>query len=120
VDLVVDDKTYWLPETLPSAGDALPIAHMLPPFDEYLVAYTDRSAVLDVQHTRQVFSINGILYPTIVVDGQVVGTWKRTLKKGAVVINLSPFAPLSEAATGAIAAAARRYGAFLGAAVEIA
>ncbi|MGH9937628.1 MAG: DNA glycosylase AlkZ-like family protein, partial [Blastocatellia bacterium] len=50
------------------------------------VAYKDRGAVLDPKYTKQANSGNGIIYPTIVVDGRVVGTWKRTLKKDALVI----------------------------------
>jgi hypothetical protein len=87
-------------------------AYLLPPFDEYIIAYRDRSAVLDPAHGRAMSS-NGIFYPTLVLDGQVVGTWKRTLKKGDVVITLSPFAPLKKKDRQAFAAAAERYGAFL-------
>jgi peroxiredoxin len=49
----------------------------------------------------------------MVLDGRVVGTWKRTMKKDAVIITPSLFTPLNEAETRAFAAAANRYGAFL-------
>ena len=51
--------------------------------------------------------------PTIVIDGQVVGTWKRTLKKTTVTIELQPFNPLSDVESEAVATAAETYGAFL-------
>ena len=57
--------------------------------------------------------------PTLVVDGQVTGTWKRTFKKGGVVIEATPFRPLTSAETAALSAAAGRYGAFLGLPVEL-
>jgi len=91
-----------------------PTAWLLPPFDEYTVAYRDRSAVLDPAQGRALISTNGIFYPAIVLDGRVAGTWKRTIAKGAVTITLSPFAPLKKKERQAIAAAAERYGAFLG------
>ncbi|HZB46460.1 MAG TPA: crosslink repair DNA glycosylase YcaQ family protein, partial [Pyrinomonadaceae bacterium] len=56
----------------------------------------------------------GMLSPIVVVDGQVVGTWKRELKKESVVITPFLFAKLKPAERHAVAAAARRYGEFLG------
>jgi hypothetical protein len=53
------------------------------------------------------------------VDGQVVGTWKRTLKKNTLAISPSPFTKLNRAETRAIAEAASRYGKFLGASVVL-
>jgi hypothetical protein len=53
----------------------------------------------------------------MVVDGQVVGAWKRALKKDTLVITPSPFTKLNQAASRAIATAASRYGKFLEAAV---
>lgn len=113
----VDGLDYWLsaaaPGTGPAADPASPAAWLLPPFDEYTVAYKDRSAVLDPAHGG-VISGNGIFYPVIVLDGQVAGTWKRAFRKGSVVITLSPFVPLKKKARQAVAAAAERYGDFLG------
>ena len=57
---------------------------------------------------------NGMFLPTIVVDGEVVGTWRRTAKAREVVIGLSPFTPIPDVATDGLADAARAYGAFLG------
>jgi Winged helix DNA-binding domain len=115
----LDGRTYWFSADAPDAGADLPTACLLPPFDEYTVAYKDRSAVHDPAHGG-LMSSNGIFYPLIVLEGQVAGTWKRTLKKGSVVITLNPFAPLKKKDRPAIVVAAERYGAFLGlpAAVE--
>lgn len=49
----------------------------------------------------------------IVVDGQIVGTWKRTLGNDAVVIETNPFTQLTKAENRAITLAAQRYGDFL-------
>jgi hypothetical protein len=110
---VIDGQDYWFAEAAPGVRPASPTAWLLPSFDEYTVAYKDRSAVLDPAHGG-VVSSNGIFYPAIVLDGQVAGTWKRAFKKGAVVITLSPFAPLKKNERQVVAAAAERYGAFLG------
>lgn len=113
VQEVSDGQTYWLAPSMTTAKDASPTAYLLPAFDEYTVAYKDRSAVLNPMHAKQVNTGNGIFFPTIVIDGQIVGTWKRTLKKSAVTITPSPFARLNEVETRAFATAVSRYGEFL-------
>ncbi|HWS56729.1 MAG TPA: winged helix DNA-binding domain-containing protein [Pyrinomonadaceae bacterium] len=108
-------RTYWFSASAaagPEGGAAG--LHLLPPFDEYIVAYKDRGAVLDPSRTRELNPGNGVFSPTIVSGGRVVGTWKRALKKGSVVITPAPFAPLRKAEARAFKEAARRYGDFLG------
>ena len=85
---------------------------LLPPYDEYTVAYRDRSAALDPAHAAE--ARNGIFRPTIVVDGRIAGTWTRRLERDAVTIALKPFTALTGAPARRVAAAAARYGRFLG------
>jgi DNA glycosylase AlkZ-like len=113
----INGQTCWLASSTPATKDSSPTAYLLPAYDEYTVAYKDRSAVLDPIFAKQANSGNGIFYPTIVVDGQIVGTWKRTLKKDSLAISPSPFAKLKRTETSAIAEAANRYGKFHGASV---
>lgn len=120
---VIDGQTYWFapsaPPVLP-AKDLSQTAYLLPYFDEYTVGYTDRSAVFDASHMDKLDSRdNNLLSNTIVLGGQVIGTWKRTLKKDAVVITPNLFTPLNKAETRAFAAAANRYSAFLGLSVNV-
>ena len=111
---VIDRKTYWFSPSMPAVEKASAPAYLLPPFDEYTVAYKDRSAVLAPSNMKQVFTTNGIFNPIMVLDGQVVGTWKRTLGKKSVAVTLSSFNPSKKAGTTAFTRAARRYGAFHG------
>jgi hypothetical protein len=114
VQEVIDDQTYWLPSSAPAAKNVSPTAYLLPAFDEYLVGYRDRSATLDPAYVRQTNAGGGMLSPTILVDGQVVGTWRRTLKKGSVIVTPGWFAEPRKAEVQAFAAAVVRYGVFLG------
>lgn len=115
---VFEGETYWLPPSAPSARDDAPAAYLLPAFDEYTVAYRDRAAVLDPSHAPLVNAGGGVLSPVVVVGGRVVGTWKRELKKDSVVVSTNLFAPLKASGRRAVEEAARRYGEFLGLAVE--
>jgi hypothetical protein len=112
---------YWSAARAPRVSSAtLSRAHLLPPFDEYLIAYKDRAAVLDPEQTRRLNAGGGMLNPCIVVGGRVVGTWRRTLdRRGAVTITLAPFARPDSRVRAAIEEAAARYAAFLGRAPEL-
>jgi hypothetical protein len=94
--------------------DSSSTVYLLPGFDEYLLSYRDRSGSLDAVHAKTLNAGGGVLSPTIVVEGRVVGTWKRTFKKDTVVITISPFASLSQAQNRALSAAVERYSGFVG------
>ncbi len=111
---VVDGQRYWFSTSTLPAKDISQAAYLLPNFDEYIVGYTDRSAAFDMSHTKKLDQRGNILFNhTIVIDGQVVGTWKRTIKKDAVIVTPSLFISLNEAETRALAASVNRYGVFL-------
>ncbi len=110
----IDGQTYWQPASALEDPADPPEACLLPAFDEYLVGYTDRSAVLDPRYVLATNAGGGMLSPVIVVDGQVVGTWKRILKRETVVITPSWFRAPRKAQQAALLQAAQRYSAFLG------
>jgi hypothetical protein len=111
----VAERVYWMAGDLPEPNRTAPSVHLLPGFDEYLLGYRDRSAVLDPAHAQRICpGGNGVFNPTIVIDGIVTGVWKRTLTGGALVVEAAPFRPLTPAEDEALGAAAERYGEFLG------
>jgi hypothetical protein len=111
----IGGQEYYFDPALPQDVRDQPPAFLLPPFDEFLVAYRDRSAVLDPERNNLIVpGGNGIFNPIIVADGRVVGTWKRELKKDRVALSLSAFDPLSKAQAKAVDDVARRYAGFLG------
>ena len=115
----IDGKVYWLSPDTELAAKPRKAVHLLPPFDEYLVGYKDRSAAVDAAFNRQVIAINGLVGASIVIDGRVIGTWKRSLGRERVDIAPAPFRALNKREQVAIAAAAKRYGRFLGKRVGI-
>lgn len=75
----VAEATYLIPKAARPAREGV---YLLPAFDEFIIGYTDRSAVLAPGMSAKVISNNGIFRATILVDGIVRGTWKREIKKG--------------------------------------
>ncbi|MBA3533788.1 MAG: winged helix DNA-binding domain-containing protein [Ardenticatenales bacterium] len=116
---LVQGRDYWLPACGPDQDGASSSAYLLPAFDEYLVGYKERHAVLAPSLAKQINPGGGLLAPTIVVDGQVVGVWKRTLKRKAPLVRATLFTRLTPAAAQAVETAAARYGQFVGLPVEL-
>ena len=112
-----DGTTYYL------SRDLAPVNHSvlaLPGFDEYLLGYQDRSAALRSEFANQIApGGNGIFLPTIVVDGAVLGTWKRTEGAKKVTVDIVPFETLSARTIARFTRQMKRYGEFLGKPVEV-
>jgi hypothetical protein len=108
----VDRQTYWLPGTHPAPGAGGDTAFLLPAFDEFLISYKDRSPSLAAQSQAAVITVNGIFRPVVLVNGQVAGTWKRTVGRGATRLETELFAPVSPPTRELIQHAAADWGRF--------
>jgi hypothetical protein len=112
VQEAIDGEACWLSPATPPMNVAVGTTFLLPVYDEYAVAYKDRGAILDPAYTEA--AGNGIFSSPIVMHGRVVGIWKRTFRKNAVVIEAEPFTPFTPAEQAGFEEAARRFGSFLG------
>ena len=86
---------------------------MLSVYDEYSIAYKDRSDISEKRDIERMLAMGNALTAVIILDGKVVGTWKRVLKKDTVEIKLNPFKKFTEIEQRSIKKAAKRYGDFL-------
>ncbi len=113
---VINGVTYWLPPDMDRVSATRVNAILLPTYDELLISYTNRSATFPSgieQHMKEI-SNRGIFWPILLVDGLVVGVWKRTLKRDSVIVEISPFRELAKAETHNLQQAAERYAGFVG------
>jgi hypothetical protein len=104
---VVDGITYWRvgPEPKLARRPGRNV-HLLPVYDEYLVAYRDLTAV-----PRPAYLLGGFLH-SLVITGQVVGTWRTILGKDGVTVSVSPHRKLAAAERLGVAKAMARFGSF--------
>ncbi len=117
---VFGGQEYWLAGDVDPVRPPLPALFLLPNYDEYVVGYTDRSAIYDPSDDGKLDARSNPLFNhTIVIDGHLRGTWKRTIKKNRVSLTALPFHPFSPAEHQAFIEAAQRYGQFLGLPVEV-
>jgi YHS domain-containing protein len=116
---LLDGQTYWFSESKPSEKFDSPTAFLLSVYDEYISGYKDHSAIVDAKHGAKLIAMGNALNYVVVVGGQIVGTWKRTLSKDAVLIEANLFRPLTQPEKRAVASAADLYGRFVGLPVKL-
>jgi len=117
--MVVDDVEYLMdpatPEALAAARRAAAGLHLLPAFDELLLGYADRTALVRSEHANAIApGANGLFRPVVVDGGRAVGTWRRAGPVGARTIDAEPFDELTAAQQGAVARVGARVLAFGG------
>lgn len=119
----VDDAEMYLDPAIldiaPSTMDSGELL-VLPGFDEYMLGYKDRSLILAAEHASAIIpGNNGVFQSTVVRDGRVVGTWKRTLTKTKAQIVVQPLARLGRADRARVAQAFEGYARFVGRVPEL-
>lgn len=87
--------------------------HFLPSFDEYLISYKDRTAALDLKHYPKAFNNYGTFHPVVLLNGKVVGNWKKITSKGKTILEVVPFEKKTRINKKTIALAENRYRRYL-------
>ncbi len=88
VEETIDDKTYWSGRVRAAPKPKTPTLHLLPNYDEALIAYKDNSASFDpALFTRRVGSREEVFANHLIArDGRLIGGWRRLLEKRTVAI----------------------------------
>lgn len=117
----IEEKEYWLPQSadFETAKKVSESVFLLPAFDEFLIAYADRSASLDAARFSSTITANGIFKPVVVVGGQVVGLWRRSFKKDKVLVGVDFFEEKLALPKVEIERAAGQFAEFLGLKLEV-
>ena len=89
-ELCMDDADRSLPAGAEPAR-VRPQVALLGHFDPYLLGYASRDFALDPRHAKRIQTGGGFIAPAVLLDGRVVGTWRRHRDDW-----LEPFEPLSD------------------------
>jgi hypothetical protein len=107
----VDGVEYYLdpatPDLLAACRDEAAGVFLLPGFDEFVLGYADRSAVLAPQFADRIApGGNGVFRSTVVSRGRIVGTWRHTGRGAQRTFSAEPFVAFDRRVHAAIAGAA--------------
>lgn len=116
----IGGKEFWFAETKlkkPKPNTC----YLLPNYDEYGIGYRDRSEIFEPKYEKQIIAREGTTFMhLIIMDSQLVGTWRRKLGKKEVTIESKRFRAFSAKEETAFKKAANDYGRFLGLKVKLA
>ncbi|MFE5690266.1 winged helix DNA-binding domain-containing protein [Streptomyces sp. NPDC056512] len=91
-------QLYDLPGAPRPPGDTPVPVRFLPEFDNILLSHADRSRILTEEQRRLVFTRNGIIRSTFLVDGFVHGLWRIERERDAARLVVRPWSPLGRGA----------------------
>jgi hypothetical protein len=104
--------TFWFKRSGAPAGHRSPAVHLLPNYDEYFIGFVDRSAMVGRLGDKKI-ELTELLSHVIVIDGEMVGSWRRTVERGEMVVETKYHATILAEEAAELAAAAGRYSEFL-------
>lgn len=109
----VDGKSYFFTPARRSTVSS-PVVHLLPNYDEQLIAYRFRGNAVLPEVAKRVGPGDGIFSGNLLlIDGLLAGGWRRELGKSHVDVTVRPLRKLSRAETRALELAAERYASFV-------
>ncbi|MDQ6689630.1 MAG: winged helix DNA-binding domain-containing protein [Gemmatimonadota bacterium] len=109
----IEGRSYLFPAVKRLVRIASSLAHLLPNYDEYFIGFKDRSAFNTRLTSAGVRArTDALAGHVLIINGQIVGGWRRTLVRGTVVIEPKLLIRLSEAEQRAVKAAARKFDRF--------
>ena len=105
-------KQYFTAASLDITPKEAPLpTRLLPCFDEYTVAYKDRSIAVDAEHLIEYGY--GVSWNNVIINGRIAGAWSRTIKKDEVEIHIKPVRPFSKKECDELEYEAHRYAQFI-------
>lgn len=91
-----------------------PIVRLLPRFDIYLLGYRNRDLAVAPHYAKRINAGGGIVHPTVLVDGRVLGTWKSKRLKNHLEVLVEPFERLAPEVYAGLEAETEDIARFLG------
>jgi hypothetical protein len=117
-DSEVIDGVEWLRTRAGSTKSQKPEAHLIPEYDEVLVGTADIGIPRLMADRRIPGRTTNTFDRPLLIDGEWVGTWRRTVGPKRVVLEVERFGRFTREQAGAVETAVTRYGAFVGLDVE--
>jgi hypothetical protein len=106
------EQTLFIHQGCKEAGE-MNTLQLVPAYDEYLISYKDRTTVISPEHHPQAFTKQGLFYPIVLYQGQVVARWRKTQRKNQAQIEITHFHQSTPFPQSLLPPAEARYRAFI-------
>ncbi|MDH6314196.1 hypothetical protein M2137_002990 [Parabacteroides sp. PFB2-10] len=113
VSETLNGREFWMKNDIRIPEKGKDAVLLLPPFDEFVVSYKDRSELIENEHYGKVMTKNGLFSPTVMLNGRIIGSWKKVTKKKAPEVEVSFFKKASRKTEQLVEVAIKEYLRFL-------
>lgn len=113
----VADEVFYYAELMEGSIPG-PLIHLLPNYDEFTVGYRERRPLRGLPLEREP-TYDDLYFHVIILDGQLVGGWKRTLSSKTFGVELNLFKILSTTEQQALETQVRELERFMGLPVTV-
>jgi hypothetical protein len=103
-------ELFDLPGAPRPGEDAPAPVRLVAEFDNLVLSHAERSRVISAEATGQLYTINGVIPGSVLIDGFVAGMWRLARSRGQAAVTIELFGPARE--RDALAAEAERVLAF--------
>jgi hypothetical protein len=92
---MLEKNDYYFFTAMTLTKKTLPGIQLLPVYDEYIMGYKDRSAMLDLKNASA--PVHPFSFDCTIIDkGRIIGTWKRVIGKKNIELHYDPFKPFTQ------------------------
>lgn len=106
--VVIEQQEYFFNPNVSLPNKQPEKIYLLPIYDEFIMGYKDRSAMMTLKNNAT-FRYDNM----IVLDGQIIGTWKRTVLKNVINMEFDFFKPLNKHLSKAFDEAVNHFSKFI-------
>ena len=103
-------ELFDLPSAPRPGGEVPAPVRLVAEFDNLVLSHAERSRVVSAEATRRLYTINGVIPGSVLIDGFVAGMWRLARNRDAATVTIELFGPVRERA--ALVAEAERVLAF--------
>jgi hypothetical protein len=115
--ITADGAEYYVSDDAVFTGKPVEDICLLPIYDEYIMGYKDRSAIMEYAKSRKAES--SFKYDCMIIyDGQIIGTWKRTITSKRIELKYDLFSTLTDVQQEKFRDAMNRFARFNGLPIE--
>jgi len=89
-------ELFDLPSAPRPGGDIPAPVRLVAEFDNLVLSHGDRSRVISAENTKRVYTVNGLIPGSVLIDGFVGGMWRLTGSRGTTTLTVELFGPMRE------------------------
>jgi hypothetical protein len=112
---LLNSQLPWIDEV----QDNPPVVRLLPKYDTYLLGYASRDLIVEPAYAKHIHPGGGLIYPTLMVDGRLLGIWTAKLRRVALEVTVETFKSLADEILPLLELEVDSLGRFLGAKADL-